>query len=512
MKPLADDPQASLRQSIYWLLIVLSVGVMLGRILAVDSVDHLALEKARQAQIPDQLAERRQGLEARGLAPEVVEKELARIEAALWKNARLRRPFLSANDRSRWGTLRALVEPDMRVPGAPYAIDKVIRERGWDTIDMVKHDGHLYSSKPPLLPTLMAAEYWLIYRLTGATLGDYPYAVGRLMLITLNVLPLAIAFVLLARLIERFGTTDWSRVFAMSAAAFGTFLTTFAVVINNHLPAAVCMVVALYAAVRIWFDGERRARYFAIAGLAAAFLAVNELPALSMFAALSLVLLWRFPKPTLLYYTPAALVVAAGFFGTNWIAHDSLRPPYMHRSATDPADHWYDYEYERNGRVYQSYWRSPVGIDRGEPSPAVYALHALVGHHGIFSLTPIWILSAVGLGLWLWKPGDRRLRELALLITAISLVCLVFYLTRPQNDRNYGGMTCGLRWMFWFTPMWLVAMLPALDGMTRRRWLRGLALVLLAISVLSASYPIWNPWTHPWLLDFFYSLGWVQVS
>ena len=55
----------------------------------------------------------------------------------------------------------------MRVPGAPYAIDKVIQQPNWDTIDMVKHDGHLYSSKPPLLPTLMAAVYWLIYRLTG---------------------------------------------------------------------------------------------------------------------------------------------------------------------------------------------------------------------------------------------------------------------------------------------------------------------------------------------------------
>lgn len=511
MKSPAADSQACLRHSVYWLLIVLSVGVMLGRILAVDSVDHLALEKNRQSQIPNQLAEKRQTLEKKGLTAEEIDKDLARVEAALWEKARLRRPFLSANDRSRWGTLRALVEPDMRVPGAPYAIDKVIQERGWDTIDMVKHDGHVYSSKPPLLPTLMAGEYWLIYHLTGFSLGDHPYAVGRFMLITLNVIPLAIAFILLARLIERFGTTDWSRVFTMSAAAFGTFLTTFAVVINNHLPAAVCLVVALYAAVRIWFDNEQRGRYFAIAGLAAAFLAANELPALSMFAALSLVLLWRFPKPTLLYYTPGALVVVAGFFGTNWIAHESLRPPYMHRSETNPADHWYDYDYERNGRTYQSYWRSPVGIDRGEPSRAVYALHTLVGHHGIFSLTPIWILSAVGLGLWLCSPGDPRRRQLALLVAALSLVCLVFYLTRPQNDRNYGGMTCGLRWMFWFVPMWLVAMLPALDAMASRRWLRGLALVLLAVSVLSASYPIWNPWTHPWLLDLFYSLGWVQM-
>ena len=170
----------------------------------------------------------------------------------------------------------------MRVEGHPYAIDKVIQEPNWDTIDMVKHDGHLYSSKPPLLPTLMAGEYWLIHRLTGATLGTHPYAIGRFMLVTINVMPLVIYFLLLARLVERFGTTDWGRMFVMAAAAFGTFLTTFAVTLNNHLPAAVCAMVALYAAVRIWFDGERRWRYFVVAGLFGALTAANELPALSL--------------------------------------------------------------------------------------------------------------------------------------------------------------------------------------------------------------------------------------
>ena len=41
---------------------------------------------------------------------------------------------------------------------------------------MVRHKDaeghfHLYSSKPTLLTTLLAGEYWLIYHTTGATLG-----------------------------------------------------------------------------------------------------------------------------------------------------------------------------------------------------------------------------------------------------------------------------------------------------------------------------------------------------
>lgn len=507
----SDRAQSQLRRSVYVVLIVLSTGVMLGRILAVDSVDIEGLEDYRARRIPAELARKQKQLQSQGVRPERIEQELRRVHAELWRRARLRRPFLSANDRSRWCTLRALVEQEMRVEGAPYAIDKVIQEPNWDTIDMVKHDGHLYSSKPPLFPTLAAIPYWLIHRATGATLGVRPYAVGRFMLILINVIPLLACFWVLARLVERFGATDWGRIFVMAAGCFGTFLTTFAVVLNNHLPAAVCAMVALYAAVRVWFDGERRLRYFVIAGLFGAFTVANELPALALFAVLSAALLWKAPRETLLAYLPAALVIVVGFFGTNWVAHHSLRPPYMHRSETDPSDNWYEYTYERNGRGYESYWQNRVGVDRGEESPSVYALHVLVGHHGIFSLTPVWILTVAGLAMWSSSGNDRRLRELALMIAAVSLVCLLFYLARPLDDRNYGGMTCGFRWMFWFAPMWLVAMLPAVDAMSARKWTRGAALVLLAISVLSASYPTWNPWTHPWILDWLHYMRWIKV-
>ena len=452
------DYRAQLRWSVYLLLIALATGAVVGRIMAVTSVD---------------------------------------------KDWRHQRPFLSANDRSRWVTARALVEH------GTYAIDDVVAERGWDTIDMVKHRGrdgqdHLYSSKPPLLATLMAGQVWLIHRITGATLADSPYEIGRFMLVINNVLPLLVYFVLLGFLADRFGTTDWARIFMMAAATFGTFLTTFVVSINNHIPAAVCVAVALYAAVRIWRDNWRSWRFFAIAGFFAAFAATNELPALSFVVLLGAALLWKAPRETMLGYLPAALLVGAAAMATNYIAHDSFLPPYAHRGQTDAADNWYDYSYQREGKLRDSYWRDPVGIDRGEPSAVQYAIHSTIGHHGILSLTPVWILSIWGLAL-LWKNGQR---DLAIMICTLSLVCLAFYLSRPQADRNYGGMTSGFRWMFWFAPLWLVALLPAADRLAPSRVGRGLGLVLLALSVMSASYPTWNPWTHPWLWNFMSYLGW----
>ena len=52
--------------------------------------------------------------------------------------------------------------------------------------------------------------------------------------------------------------------------------------------------------------------------------------------------------------------------------------------------------------------------------------------------------------------------------------------------------------------------LPAADRLNCCRGGRVFASVLLALSVMSATYPTWNPWTHPWLWNFLYSLGWIS--
>ena len=321
----------------------------------------------------------------------------------------------------------------------------MIQEPNWDTIDMVKHGGHLYSSKPPLLPTLMAAVYWPIYRLSGASLGTHPYEIGRIMLVVFNLLPLLAYFLLLAGLGERFGTTDWGRLFTFAAATFGTLLTTFAVAINNHLPAAVCTAAAIYAAIGVVFDGQWRLRHFILAGLFGSLAAACEFPAAALLAVLGAVLLWKDWRATLCGFLPAVIVVAAAFFGTNWIAHGSLKPAYLHNSGTD---NWYDYTYQRNGREVESYWRKPAGIDRGEPSPKIYALNVLVGHHGIFSLTPVWLLSLVGMFLWMWPrrapadllPGRGDLPDLGRLRDVLSAAAAVAPQLRRRQQRSALGV------------------------------------------------------------------------
>lgn len=493
------DANTQLRWGVYTLLIALAVGNMTGRLMAVNSVNRTDLQKHL---IRQDTARAEKSLKQKNLPAEQFERELAIAKEKVLNNRQLVRPFLSANDRSRWLAIRALVEH------GTYEIDAVLDRHIWNTIDMVQHRGrdgelHLYSSKPPLLYTLLAGEYWLITKTTGMTLASHPYVIDRLMLVTINVLPLMLMFFVIAKLAERLATTDWGGIFVVASACLGTMLTTFAVTLNNHIVAAVSATLALYAFVRIWCDGETRLRYYFSVGFFAAFTAANELPALAFLALMGLALLTRDRRAWLLGFLPAAMLVVVAFFATNYAAHDCLAPPYMHKGTDDPEENWYIYNYTIDGVTRESYWQNRQGIDRGEPSKATYALHTLIGHHGIFSLTPVWLLSVLGTFMWL-RSGESRRRWLAIGVAVLTVVCLVFYIgLRPQVDRNYGGMTSGLRWMFWFAPLWLVTMMPAADWMGRTRMRQAIALSFLAISVFSVSYPTWNPWSQPWLHRWF---------
>ena len=191
------------------------------------------------------------------------------------------------------------------------------------------------------------------------------------------------------------------------------------------------------------------------------------MPALSFFCLLSAWLLWEDPKRTIVAYLPGAAIVPAAALGTNYLAHGTFIPAYAQREGEKTGTNT-QYAKGRQGSG-DSYWTNPEKrspVDQGEPSRAVYAFHALIGHHGIFSLTPVWLLRLVGLAMLCLRRSWAG--ELGWFILILSAVCITFYLLRPLDDRNYGGMTSGFRWVFWFAPLWLVAMLPAADWMASR--------------------------------------------
>ena len=166
--------------------------------------------------------------------------------------------------------------------------DKVLREpKGAGGSSPGKH---FYSSKPALLPTLIAGILYPARMATGVPLDrvvlqerqerwtqkpdpDSPNKVKGVLetpkdpakwpayifyfkpiIVLLNVVPYGIFLVLFARLLDRLALGDWTWFFCLIAAAFGTYLLPFTQTLNNHTVAAWSVFFAIYSFLRIWDD------------------------------------------------------------------------------------------------------------------------------------------------------------------------------------------------------------------------------------------------------------------
>tara|TARA_B100000686_G_scaffold351507_1_gene450516 strand:+ start:738 stop:2063 length:1326 start_codon:yes stop_codon:yes gene_type:complete len=426
---------------------------------------------------------------------------------------------LSANDRSRWATVWSLAER------GTYQIDEIDslavlhkpsgkRRLRFRTIDKVRHDGHFYSSKPPLFPTLVAGVYTLVGGITGWNLIDNTETISRAILLLVNWLPWTIALVVLAGVLERHARHQSTRILVLATASVGTLLLPFLVALNNHTIAATAVVFVAAAVLRVTVEHDHCPRHFIFAGLFAGWAAANDLPAASLIVVAGWLLLQTDRRRTLMFFLPCVVLVLAAFVTTNVIATGGWKPFYAYYGTEK-------YLWTVDGQ--HSYWLNPQGIDKGGDSMPVYLVHCLVGHHGIFSLSPIFLAGLLSVSRRV-RRSESPLLGLAGWTGFLSVVVLGFYLTRTQNY-NYGGLTCALRWALWLVPLWLLALVPPLDAcgdlQQRQPRLRMLAIswALLALSVISAALPLihtWleypgapNPFQAPWLYRLMEDWGWI---
>lgn len=404
-------------------------------------------------------------------------------------------PLQSANDRSRWSTVWSLVERNT------YQIDEIDAAPGWGTIDKVRHEGHFYSTKPPLQSTLVAGVYWCVKRITHWNLTDQTAEVSRIILLLVNWLPTVVSLIVTAMLVERYARHDFGKLFVLAVASWGTLLGPFTSSLNNHSPAAICVVLAMYPLLRIISDGDHRKRFFALAGFFSAATFTLEIPAALLVVVFGALLLNANPKRTLTVFVPAALIPVVAFVALNCVVTGSLSPFYSSYGSDK-------YVYEHEG--IPSYWSNPQGLDRNLDSPLMYFVHCTIGHHGLLSLTPVWLLTLVGWFGWHRWPECRQ-RTMLLVGAGLTAIVIGFYLTRTQNY-NYGGNSVALRWMLWLMPLWLIAMIPVFDAWGSRRGFQIFSSILLAASVISAQLPGSNPWQSTWLLTLMEKWKWVDYS
>jgi hypothetical protein len=411
------------------------------------------------------------------------------------------RPDMSPNDNARWDTIWSLLEyRTYQIYDTKEEAEKYGLPQQFGTIDKVQKDGRTFASKPPLYPTVIAGVLFVPRCILGEPFSKDRvddkgqlirgsiHIYGKITLIVFNVLPFLGMLILYRRFLDRYTRGDFVWLFALLAGAIGTFTTGYLVTLNNHTQAAAFAFFTAYLMLTIWYEKKVEPWRFALAGLCAGWTAANEFPAGLLVLAAMAIALGVDRRKTLIYFLPPVVLVAGALFLTNYLAIGSLKPAYLQKALYDYPD---------------SYWTNPEkksGIDalNDHPEPLwLYLLHMTIGHHGLFSLTPIWLIAAWG--AWVNARGrDEKLRGLVWPILAVSLGVFVAYWIF-NSERNYGGFCHGMRWLVWLGPLWLL-LLPA--GLEELAWNvvgRRLAWLALAISAFTMADTMYNPWTRAWL-------------
>lgn len=345
------------------------------------------------------------------------------------------------------------------------------------SLDHVKVGDRIYSSKPPTYPLLMAGEAAVVKAITGWKVFDHQKSYVRLFVLLNQVLPYALMLLAALALLHALGADAWTRHFMVLALSVGILPFGYAATINNHTVSAVLLFLAFFLLWRLTRQGRGGTLHYALAGFLAGFAVANDLPAGGFLAGLLLLLCLHDWKRGAV----AVLAAAIPFVVSALIYHSitgDYRPIYMQGGL---------YRYEG------SYWANPEGWDAVHDPRWVYLLNITVGHHGLFSLSPVLLLALIGLPLW-WRDRDMPLRREFLLILIFAVSVFLFVLFRTNN---YGGYCVGLRWFQSFTPLLMFTAFPLVKMLGNSPTGKFGAVILLLASL-------------PWNWEALYWEGFIQ--
>jgi hypothetical protein len=381
----------------------------------------------------------------------------------------------SGNPASRLAAIEALVDH-----GDWSINDSVFR---YQTVDKVRIEGRFYSSKPPVYPLVGAVAYSALERFGGPSFAEDERTPLFWLRLWLHVLPFLVGVLVAGRFLRGRIGSDWVWALGLATFALGTFVFGYSATINNHAPAALLLLAAWTGAYRLR-QGSGEARWWSWLGVGfcAALAVALDFGAGAFAVGLALYLTLSPARRGMGWFLLGAAVPILIHFHLTHRLMGSFAPAYLRPEL---------YHYPG------SYWLNPGDFDALSESRWRYALQALVGHHGLFSMTPIFLLAIPGT-IAMWRRPARRAD--ALLIAAVTTATVLVYLVRGPH--NYGGTASGMRWFIVLVPpLWLAAV-ELLDRRGGKRW-RTMAFVLLAaIGAVHALQAVWwGPWrVSPWNL------------
>lgn len=371
------------------------------------------------------------------------------------------RVFTAGNDASRWAQIESLVDHG----SATIEPSRFARR----TVDRVQVGDALYSNKPPFFALVGAVVYAPLAAVTGWRLSDPATASRMIWLLTVLLVGLPGAWLVAEfdRQTARHSTLAprWRTALSVALGA-GTLLISFAGTLNNHVPAAALLAASFFAALDARFGAAGLA-----CGLAGA---IDLLPGFGLAPFLAWAAMGSAVRRNwsgLGRFAAGLSVGIAATVAANLVVTGTVLFPKWLPGGVDLA--------ARAGA-------SVAGVVL--PQSATYPLEILFGPHGLFAVSPVLVVGAVGWLAALARPpfGERTLWR------AVAVGMAVQFAGHAVVAGSYGGWSYGYRYLLPIQPLLLFGAGTALASRGRRIVFAALLPVSILFSTLGAFHP-WPP-------------------
>ncbi len=369
-------------------------------------------------------------------------------------------PFTPLEE-SRLATIESLVN------GRGFVINDSIFVQ---TVDKVMIGNNFISTKPPVLSALGALvvkieQFFLPWSFTTAFISFglvnfYYYS----LLIIFVVLPFGLAVYLAERLLLQWNVGQ--RYLLLSIFAFASLWFVYLWRFTNHVIAASFLFIGIY----FYLIKDRKTTPYLIflSGLFLSAAVVFELSVAVWYLALLALWWWR-ERGKVVWYLAGSIPFFALHLFLSFVSSGSFWPVYLRTSL---------YQYPG------SYWLNPQGIDNLHQPKFLYLFNLLLGSHGLFFYTPVYLFSLIGLGRAL---NDKKFKIPAVITIAGLLIFVLFYWLKTSN---YGGVAYGLRWFIVLIPVLWLWFVYYFHQQSKLSWP---VLLAIAWSLLAVIIGILNP-------------------
>jgi hypothetical protein len=292
--------------------------------------------------------------------------------------------FLAGNDTSRFAQIESIVD---------YGKTTIEQSKYSWTIDRVTLDGKEYSNKPPSLSIIGSRVYFVLKKIFGLTFRNnesLTIYLLTLLLVGIGTVWLDVKFYSSLEMHQNIPRNI--RNITTFTLAAGTLLTSFSVTFNNHTIA----VALIFAA----FCDTMSHRSFRAGTWISLAMCVDVVPGILFIPVFAIILAKEKGWAGLLRYVSAVSIGGILFLSLNlWIAGHPL-PPKLIPGGLDHSSQY-------------------ASVVQHVPLPKnwIYPLQCLFGWHGFFTVSPVLLFGAIGLGMAIKQktPFNRKIRFISAL-------------------------------------------------------------------------------------------------